>query len=909
MLLLAVLGTIPARDSHAKAKTLFYDGQYVEAIIYHVDVSSEAGDTDLNILLRPASAGKAEEFWQHFWPYAAQDWIDNALAPALIQPGQYGEACKQCAGRDEFGTKCKITAGTAYPKHPCPRLFSCKPCLDDFKKWERNVSDLTVKAEVFVDRPGGINNELNGTLASAVAELGFSPQSCNEGDGQTDSLCGHSVWVSGFIALDEMHGSRMELHPLQRIVIDRGLMGDNTRRFSVGAFIDGSSTPTLPFVPGLGDEPPWMADYHKLVQMQSAFTFDTSQAPFTQSIAPHPQDWQPIVEFAEVGHSAVVHQTNEFVSEHVCMDPIHKGIAKAQEEIDALNRDIAAEQKARDHTDENDTGGSPSKSTSTSAIIQLNEKKEPYLKEIAKLREDLKKCPPSGYRKISVSLNDKNIGGAYWVGDARIGWMKPESFDMKVSRLGNLAGYLSVNPPDVAHLPREPNANCFIPAVTKKDSKLKRWFGWKVKTSAKVKDKHKPTWKWTKPSEASVLVPQPPANVPNGDFEFVVWMPAPSYAGTLKGIESDNSGTSFQVRQLKVTPPRTRIVDEDGGPSVDPKKPGHVMKVQAQTLGLCGDSSGWTFAWTLDGVPVPEWKGPGPHTATLEKDTQALVEVVVQDALGVEKVDDARVLIPPSFAVIPYIECSTTAGKPGNVRLERLSPRGWPAPKPGASSTLCLSTKVGATSLLVLGDEVLATPSPATYKWADLKIATEDDGWTWREVPATWKVTYPDASSANQSVVITPDKPGYFEFQASVTATDAAGGTATANVTGSNDTTSPTELKPLLAKLWATWRPNTPVPTGKELRSSADPLTRKFAAVTGYIDRVKPDDTFAAERARGMVRDLYHFGFEVVGKQKNIVHARPKRPVFTVKATKLPQREELNAAARATLRSRLKRVP
>src|SRR5262249_61090157 len=93
-------------------------------------------------------------------------------------------------------------------------------------------------------------------------------------------------------------------------------------------------------------------------------------------------------------------------------------------------------------------------------------------------------------------------------------------------------------------------AQCVVPQGTKPDPQLKRWYGYKVSTTAHFNEPT--TWSWQKPNHGSVFAPPPPANVPNGASEFVVWMPAGTggfgYSGELKATASPKAGTpNFQA--------------------------------------------------------------------------------------------------------------------------------------------------------------------------------------------------------------------------------------------------------------------------------------------------------------------------------------------------------------------------
>ena len=282
---LALIGAalVSPMDGKAKARNLYATKENLEAVVFHVDTSDNPGDTDMNVLLRPPSPDVAVAWFNQFWPYVAQEWVDDILVDAT-KTATYGESCKACAGTGPTGTTCKVDAGKTYSAHPCPRLFACGACLNDIQRtasrtyhdpmlgFKFDLADLTVKAEIFVNDLGSSWNDDNGTFREMKDDLGFPRTTCNEGDPGT--VCGHTVWVSGHIATDGVHDQRPELHPVSAMIIDRGYTPNMVRKLRIGSFIDGSTDWSQELIP-------WTANYHDLLPMLArTWRFDLSTDPF-----------------------------------------------------------------------------------------------------------------------------------------------------------------------------------------------------------------------------------------------------------------------------------------------------------------------------------------------------------------------------------------------------------------------------------------------------------------------------------------------------------------------------------------------------------------------------------------------------------------------------------------------------
>src|SRR5207249_968385 len=121
------------------------------------------------------------------------------------------------------GTGCTIKEGTVYYHHPCARLFACDACLTQMIKAGAERDDLSLKGEIFVDAPGIATNDDNPNLIEMRQRLGFPNHSCAETYGEPNEVCGHHIWISGFVAIDGSHDNRPEIHPIQEMIIDQGV--------------------------------------------------------------------------------------------------------------------------------------------------------------------------------------------------------------------------------------------------------------------------------------------------------------------------------------------------------------------------------------------------------------------------------------------------------------------------------------------------------------------------------------------------------------------------------------------------------------------------------------------------------------------------------------------------------------
>lgn len=906
---------LSASDGDAKARNIFAHESDFEAIVTHVDTSDNPGDTDMNVLLRPPSVEQAEVWFGRFWPYMEQEWVDDVLAD-VVKTSTFGASCKACAGAGPQGTACKIQEGQTYASHPCPRLFACDACLKDMERTGRREyadpslgfkfdrADLAVKAEIFVNNPGQGWNDDNGTFREMKRDLGFPNGTCNEGDAHT--VCGQRVWVSGWIATDGVHDGRPELHPVSAMIVDRGLSSSGARKLRIGSFIDGSTDSSFQWVP-------WMANYHDLVPMARQWRFDTSRAPFTQLFRPKPPTASmPISEISSLSSSALKSIKIDFAQEAACTAPLKSQIAKLDDQIEAIEAQIKELQEQRDHIGP-DNEGNVSKTAIAREIQRLNAERAAPSKTRNELRAKLAACPQGKYRYAEAVMDFDMMGGSYWVGDVKLDWLVPASIAVDVKRFGNRAGYLSAAAPNMNSLPPPPvvraigglrpmTSQCIVPAGTQRAAGLKRWYGWKVTANAIFENKSG-VMTWQMPP-GSVVSKQLSTSLSGAAAreDFVVWVPAPAYTGEIKASAKVSDGTSTSDSEEIINgAPRAWVDLREPSVAVKPDGRFYTAKVSAAVADMCGDVSSMTFTWTRDGAPVPAWKGPGPFDLTLRSGEKAKIEVVVEDAFGVEKAGDAQVVVAPELDVDATASCASTAP------LDVPTPRGFAAPQIRAASTLCRETKLEGTARVVAGE--LAFPESSvgkvTYKWADLKVATEDDGWRWKPAPATWKVTYPDAAGANKAVLIAPDRPTYFLFQAAVSGTDQYGRTATDYVRGDNDFTPIPDEKLVLKKLWATWRPNVPMPDETAVKTSNDPLTRRFAAVLGQLNRAKTTDARSMLGVRSSLRQLRTYGFGMTAKDRNVTYTLPLRPVFSVKRTQRTNVEELNEAARVDLRRRV----
>ncbi len=909
---------LSANDGRAKARNMSVEQSNVEAIVTHVDTSDNPGDTDMNTLLRPLSPDTAEAWYDRFWPYMQQEWIDDILVDAT-KTATYGAACQACAGTGATGTACRVQDGKAYSHHPCPRLFACDACLRDIERTARRTyrdpmlgymfdrADLTVKAEIFVNNPSDVANDVNPTFNAMKDALLFPRGTCDEG--QTDTVCGKRVWVSGWINTDNAHDNRPELHPVSAMIVDHGQTSSGARKLRIGSFIDGSTDWSQEILW-------WTANYHDLMpySLARSWRFDTTTQPFTSLFPPRPPTaTEGIGAITTVSQSALRSVTLGVAPQPACASPLSSQIRALTEKIDSYDAEIKDLQEQRDHIGP-DNQGNVDKAQIAAEIKAINAQKLPLVSQRTALYGKLAACPASKYGTADVQMNFDTSGGSYWVGDVRLEWKVPASIALGATRFGNYSGYLGAAPPNPAALPPPPpvranipglptivqGAQCIAPAGTPRVPGLKRWFGWKVAADS-VFDNKTANVTWSLPPGAT-MSPQPPATLTGTKrTDLIIWVPAPQYSATFRAIGKLPDGTTVSDEELLKSPaPRAWIDVKNGAVTTQADGRTYTAKVSASATQLCGDPSSYTYTWTRDGAAAP-WRGPGPFEVTLRSGQQAKIEVVVTDSFGAERAADAQVLAAPELVVDAKAACAST------VPLDIPTPRGFTAPTIRAASTLCRETKLDATARLLAGDFAFAeaTAGRVTFKWDDLKIATEDDGWRWRPIPSTWKVTYPDARGQNRTVLITPDRPTYFQFQTSVTGTDAFGRTASDHVRGDNDSTGAADLRLVLRKLWATWRPGTPAPTEVAVTTSSDPLARRYGAVLGQISRIKPTDPRTLALARDAVRALRTHGFGVVGQARNVAYALPLRPTFTVQRSLRTNVERLTEAAKLDLRRRV----
>jgi hypothetical protein len=155
--------------------------------------------------------------------------------------------------------------------------------------------------------------------------------------------------------------------------------------------------------------------------------------------------------------------------------------------------------------------------------------------------------------------------------------------------------------------------------------------------------------------------------------------------------------------------------------------------------------------------------------------------------------------------------------------------------------------------------------------------------------------------------VFQPDKPIKFNFQAMVTVTDHYGRKAVAEAHGTNDVTPLPDLERRLDRLWAVWRPTSPLPDPDH--PGSDPLAREVARALHNIKGARADDAELARAVHASVESVIAYGYATVAAERGLRYARLRTPVYKVNMKMSEhQLDPLTAAARVQLAQLLKKT-
>jgi hypothetical protein len=903
-----------SRSALPKATRFWKKVDHLKAVVFRVEAGDEPGDADWDFYLRPASVDDAEAWWTHFWRPSNQEWIDGTLAPAIeFMDGHWSADCRKCAGTGPKGTGCRVREGVQYDVNPCPRLLSCVPCLLD-------VENLYAEFPL-----------LNGELAdvSAKAEIFFGEEAAPLSSGP--NFCG--AWSA---ADGKSYECDQDLNDRQAdAMFDLGFRtSSGGKLLGEGPVCDELTWSNGHYIPAAGKSP-----CGKVVYLSGWSTHDEvhSNRPEVHPVT------SLALDMGMVGKHTRELRVGAFIDgsmdENSVGFQVKNGVAgKATYDYHIMGKDdLPASVLLRLSS----AGFQPAKPAPSCVEWSDHGRCDLWLPECSldhlfsfKVEHDTPvevrdRCAD---RKIEMLWSSPN--GAASISKARLGWQHADyTFKMSVEPVAPLGGVLADAAP--ASVASGSSRACQMPKGRYERSKLRRWYRYKVHTTADFGKARDVTWTWSPPLAGSTV--PPPGSVPQGGHDRHVWMPVPDksgdhyfhprfeewYEGTLRaGVAVNGNSVTWAADELEAPRPSVRIEATKAAVNANGQ---FTVSLVPHAEGFCGEPNRWKYEWDLTYYKAPPQASGKPQTGlkverreklrsplalpagalplTFAPGQQATLKLTVHDQLDVETAKAEITLTAPLLEIETKTTCADPDG--GSKVEERTGP--WESPSGGTASmvnkTLCRHTQVRARVWAVpVGVQKVFPESSAgkvTYTWADLKVAIKPEGsapqWKWEPLPTTWQVLHPD--TPDRTIVIVPDKSVTFNFQASVTATDQYGRKATAHVTGSNDFSPLPDLVDRLNKQYKEWRPQTPTPDPE--RTYADPIANELAILKRNARALRAKDDAALAVMRAELLAFSHYAFTRVARERHLTYAGPPAARFSVPATStLRVRGALDAAAR-----------